>query len=132
MKKSQQSSMKSFVSPEGKKRKLPDSVTRGVPQSQLSNGSSGAFFHSRSAPVSRTSTNNSQYSSKFNSGKGDEKTGSRYGKYEPPKEDINAKVFVEELSLSGTQKQVLDMVMKRKSVFFTGAAGKHFKPCFLD
>lgn len=31
--------------------------------------------------------------------------------------------FDEEIKLSGSQKRVLDMIMQRKSVFFTGAAG---------
>ncbi len=45
-------------------------------------------------------------------------------KSEPPDaREVHADTESGELSLSNTQKQVLDLVMRRESVFFTGAAG---------
>jgi hypothetical protein len=54
-------------------------------------------------------------------GGSDDKNSLKQGK--PEKIDSKTEKQDENVSLSGTQKQVLDMVMRRKSVFFTGAAG---------
>ncbi len=63
-------------------------------------------------------------------GGNDDKSSLKQGK--PEKFDSKTEKQDENLSLSGTQKQVLDIVMSRKSVFFTGAAGVHisYLSCF--